>query len=403
MLPSFGSFGKKSAMGLTGSSKRKSFGAGKDRYEDEVRQERRALHSEEDDDDGDSYRRAQSPASFGTNGRTRSHTVTSTSRISLASDTYDVITTSTPPPMRRTHTTPVPATGRMVKALYDFAGAAADELQLRAGDVVEVKKEVSDDWYIGECKGRSGLFPATYCEPYVPTPTTAVPPARTMPPTFGASRPSAPAARSLPPPVQTIPMPRSSFDNYGGITSDSEFDSHGYSDAEHQATASLSRSGEAPATSGPSSYRSPPTVPGPSSMKKAAPPPPPPSRRSQSSSNLLTASSNFLSPPHPAFARRKPTLDSSPEGSPFAGSEEEEEDDEIFGGGGGGTRTPSSTASPPTARPTGSGLAHGLGGMHLGSSGSTSSAADCGVCGCADFTQNVFKPKGSCSTCYHQH
>ncbi len=44
--------------------------------------------------------------------------------------------------------------------------------------------------------------------------------------------------------------------------------------------------------------------------------------------------------------------------------------------------------------------------MHLNQNGQDTevlAAKDCGLCDCRDFTQNVFKPKGTCSTCFHQH
>lgn len=390
MLPSFGSLGKKGGLAsMAGSSsKRKSFGKEKEKYTDESRQ---ALHSDADDDDD--YEAPRSPLSV--TGRTRSQTTLSTSRVSLASDGYGA-----PPPMRRTHTTPVRADSHYVKALYDFAGGAADELSVRAGDIIEVKQEVSADWYIGESSGRSGLFPVAYCEEYVPTPTTArappmpasVPTPRNLPPPAGAPRGNG-AARAMPPMPASHAAPASLMDPYA--TSDSELE-HGFSDAEHDTTAHLTSSGQAPASA---------SRPAPSARKPA--PPPPPSRRSQSSSNLLSTSAgasfgtSFLSPPQPSYARRTP---SSPEGSPFAGSEEDEE--EIFGGGGRARSATVGASSTPASAPTNGAvhsLGNGLGDLHLDQGAGGAPAAQCKDCRCEDFTQNVFKPKGTCSTCFHQH
>lgn len=380
MLPSFGSFGKKSAMANLGggTTKRKSFGANKEkeRYDDDSRQ---ALHSDDEEEE------PRSPISASTTGRNRSQTTLSASRVSLASDGYGA-----PPPMRRTHTTPVRGDGHYVKALYDYAGGAADELTIRAGEIIEVKKEVSADWWIGECSGRSGLFPSAYCEEYVPSPVTAKPAPRAIPPPPGGARN---IARSMPPAPSTL-APSSPGDRWASATSESEAD-HGFSDAEHYATASLTGGGQAP-----SSYKS--GAP-PASSGRKPPPPPPPSRRTQSSSNLLStfANATLLSPPQPAYLRQK-TSHSSNEGSPFTGSEGEDDDEEeIFGG-----RSRSATvgaSSAPSAGP-GGGLASGLGNMHLGRGGGGSGdAPDCGTCGCEDFTQNVFKSPGICSTCFHQH
>lgn len=216
-------------------------------------------------------------------------------------------------PMRRTHTTP--RNTRMVKMLYDFPGNEADGLPLKVGQVVEVQKEVSEDWWIGESEGRSGLFPSAYCEEYVK-------PVR-------LDRPASPG---------------------GYMTSDSEA-SNGYSDTE--LTAPLA------------------------APKKKPAPPPPPGRRSASSNNILT-SGTFSTPRPPTRPRantssRVVQLDSPQEGSPFAGSDEEEQNS----------------------------LSHGLATSYLGQNGGSHEA--CGKCGCGEFTQNVLKAKGMCSTCYHRH
>lgn len=50
------------------------------------------------------------------------------------------------------------------------------------------------------------------------------------------------------------------------------------------------------------------------------------------------------------------------------------------------------------------GMTSGMGGLMLPrQDGGGGTIVDCAECGCADFTQNVFKGKGMCSTCYHQH
>jgi endophilin-A len=388
-MPSFG-LGKKTGLGNISASKRKSFSKDKERYGDDSRQ---ALHSDDEDD----LAPPRSPVS--TTSRNRSDTVLSASRSSLASESYVA-----PPPFRRTHTTPVRSDAQYVKALYDYTGGAADELTIRAGDVIEVKKQISTDWWVGDLGSRSGMFPAAYVEDYAPTPTTAkpaLPPAaRTMPPAPGAVRNG---TRAMPPALSTSvparnPAPPSPEDRWGGMTSESDFDHDHFSDADQYATASLTAEPQVP-----SSYKAP------TNTRKAAPPPPP-SRRSQSSSNLLStsASATFLSPPQPAFARTN-SGNSSHEGSPFAGSEEESDEEEIFGG-----RSRSATiGATPVAVPSShsgngfGGMSSGLGNIRLGrpvgGASATANAPDCGVCGCEDFTQNVFKPKGTCSTCFHQH
>ena len=256
---------------------------------------RQALQSETDDEEEEL--RTPLDLSDTVQTRTRSHSNLSAS----TSDPYRVKT----PPIRRTQTAGNAANERWVKALYDFPGDASDELALRVGQVVQVTKEVSSDWWIGESNGQTGMFPATYVEEHIPTPTTATY-ARPVP-----ARPRASTASRVLPPIAAPAQTRNQYAD----TSDSEH-SH-FSDAEQHTTASLAAGGRAP-----SSYIS--TTP-----KKAAPPPPP-SRRSRSQSNILSSSTSSVSlaPPLPNYARKK---NGSSTGSPFAGSEEDE-DDEIFGG-----------------------------------------------------------------------
>ncbi|KAL7423091.1 hypothetical protein Q5752_002390 [Cryptotrichosporon argae] len=285
------------------------------------------------------------------------------------------------PPMRRSVTTPSFA-ARHVKALYDFVGSASDELSFASGDVIQVTSEVSNEWYIGELHGRSGLFPRAYTEEHAPTPTTATPPnlpRRTLPP------PASNGARRLPPPTANrAPSLIESTDGDGDADSYAAF-----SDDDVRQSVSLATSAQpAPMTSNRARA---------SSIKKPAPPPPP-SRRSASSNNLAGSAGYLVPPPAPGYQRsRSSTLsrhvsvepDSSPDPgagvSPFAGSEDEE-----------------SAAEDTRPAPGVGGMSSGLGQLHLGA-GAGSRVGQCAACGCDDFTQNVFKAKGVCSTCFHQH
>ncbi|KAK4684883.1 hypothetical protein P7C73_g5282, partial [Tremellales sp. Uapishka_1] len=350
MMSSLGSMGKKGGLAAIAATKPKSFGR-KDKDD-----QRQALNSEEDTEDD---LPPPSPrATMAANGRARSQSILTTmSRPSNQSDTFNstVSINQQAPPMRRTHTTPTNATtstARFVKAIYEFNGTAHDELPLRVNQIVEITSEVSTDWFIGRSEGRSGLFPSSYTEEYVPTPTTAVPPKRTLPPLAGGAG----AKRTLPPLNQPFVPASPETDDYLDHEH-SDLDSHGgFSDSEHHATAPL----QAP----------PPVLSRTNTASKKAPPPPPPSRRSRSSSNVSQPQlqTQFLAPPLPSGFRnrsnttsKKPNLETSPEGSPFAGSEDE---------------------------------AH--------ESGAETNGA-CSTCGCEDFTQNVFKSSGTCSTCFRVH
>ncbi|WVQ83084.1 hypothetical protein IAT38_005222 [Cryptococcus sp. DSM 104549] len=398
MLPSFGSLGKKSGLSNV-TPKRKSFG------KEKFGESRAALRSDAEDDDEEDY---PAPVSY-SSGRARSQSQLSSSIASYKSERepYDP-----PPALRRTHTSPANLAARYVKALYEYTGNAGDELNLRVGQVIEVKTEVSEDWWIGESEGKSGLFPRAYTEEYIPSPQTAVPPMparpRNLPPPVGAPGAAHTPGRTLPPPAgahtpgRTMPPPpttshHSSSSNLPPSPNlsipdsddfESEAESHGgFSDADHHFTAAL-----APAAQ-PAPVRS--------AVKKAAPPPPP-SRRAASSNNVLSLASSgagsgnssdaYLSPPQAAYGRARSGTVGTVKGksavaSPFAGSEDDEADEahaaQAVGPGG---------------------LSHGLGGMHIGEqNGGGVKAGRCASCGCEDFTQNVFKAKGTCSTCFHQH
>lgn len=314
MLPSFGSFGRKSGAMATAAgaaAKKKAFGSNKQRngYGDD----RRALAS--DDDDGERFesRSGLYPVqSASTGGRNRSQSTLSASHFSVNADQAD-----RPPPFRRAQTNPLSSV-HYVKALYDFAGGADDELPIQAGEVIEVKKKVDDDWWVGQCGSRTGLFPRAYTEDYVPTPSSAGPglPSRQRsipPPMAGTTNrralpPSLNGAPTLAPPAESA-LPRVSMDTLSDRSDISAFD-----DGDNYALASLAAA----------------AAPSPASQfaRKAAPPPPPMSRRTQSSNNI-----SRLSPPAPPTSRgrastltQRSKLESSPEGSPFAGPEDDEAD-----------------------------------------------------------------------------
>ncbi|KAF5308804.1 hypothetical protein FQR65_LT06037 [Abscondita terminalis] len=50
------------------------------------------------------------------------------------------------------------------KALYTYKRNLDDELCLHPGDVLSVYRKQEDGWWLGECKGSVGIFPATYVE-----------------------------------------------------------------------------------------------------------------------------------------------------------------------------------------------------------------------------------------------
>ncbi|XP_045470377.1 uncharacterized protein LOC123677730 isoform X2 [Harmonia axyridis] len=54
------------------------------------------------------------------------------------------------------------------KALYHYTPNFTDELELNPGDMLSVYRKQEDGWWLGECKGNVGIFPATYVE-VIPT------------------------------------------------------------------------------------------------------------------------------------------------------------------------------------------------------------------------------------------
>lgn len=50
------------------------------------------------------------------------------------------------------------------RAIYAYTPNMHDELQLRPGDILSVYRQQDDGWWLGECNGSVGIFPATYVE-----------------------------------------------------------------------------------------------------------------------------------------------------------------------------------------------------------------------------------------------
>lgn len=49
-------------------------------------------------------------------------------------------------------------------ALYDYQAMADDEISFDPNDIITNIEMVDEGWWIGECHGRYGLFPANYVE-----------------------------------------------------------------------------------------------------------------------------------------------------------------------------------------------------------------------------------------------
>jgi len=51
------------------------------------------------------------------------------------------------------------------KAKYDYEAGHADELSFQEGDILDIKQEGKDGWYIGTIGSKSGLIPGNYIIP----------------------------------------------------------------------------------------------------------------------------------------------------------------------------------------------------------------------------------------------
>jgi len=63
------------------------------------------------------------------------------------------------------------ATVSRVRALFDFEASDPDELNFRKGDIIAVLESVYKDWWKGQLRGQTGIFPLNYVEKLTdPTP-----------------------------------------------------------------------------------------------------------------------------------------------------------------------------------------------------------------------------------------
>jgi hypothetical protein len=56
------------------------------------------------------------------------------------------------------------ARGKSATAIYDYEAAEDNEINFFTGDIITEIDFVSDDWWSGTVKGRTGLFPGNYVQ-----------------------------------------------------------------------------------------------------------------------------------------------------------------------------------------------------------------------------------------------
>ncbi|KAI8992761.1 hypothetical protein BD414DRAFT_284774 [Trametes punicea] len=274
---------------------------------------------------------------------------------------------------------------KQVIALHDFAAASVDELSFKAGDQIEVLSEVIDGWWMGELRGKRGLFPTTYTEvintsssslpqkpPLPQRPSSSL--TRSLSSTNGGSRTGSSlssfedgrhpfggdnlhdgsARQSYEASIQSSHLDESSDDESGSLMHaqpvDDSFSSR-YVAAVPPPAISVRRSTEALSTS----------------PAKKAPPPPPPRRSGLTAS---PASTPPAIPSRPATLRSKSSQSSAASFAAIANTS-------LSVGGGGSEELTHSPFDSPRDEVMNT--------------------------GCSEFKQNPFKPKGYCNNCFQTH
>ncbi|KAG7087381.1 hypothetical protein E1B28_013354 [Marasmius oreades] len=228
---------------------------------------------------------------------------------------------------------------KVVRALYDFSGSS-DELSFKVGDEIVVLSETLEGWWMGETKGRLGLFPVPYTEP-LPT----KPPLPVRPDLVGRS--GGIAATSLSNSSNSLhdsdgyrtsdiedgevygsrPLAHhdSSFIGVGGGLPDSasftesilDDDNDNRSQLLKPSLSHMSRRGTASTSSSTSSSPALPFRHDSSTTPKKAPPPPPPRR---STGNLLPSATPPIPPRRPGAPRSQSSSISLPQSMPASSS-----------------------------------------------------------------------------------
>ncbi|KIO32004.1 hypothetical protein M407DRAFT_67208, partial [Tulasnella calospora MUT 4182] len=102
--------------------------------------------------------------------KTTAPTVTAAPTVTVA----PTVAPSVAPPTAST--SPKPATGEpvvtRVRALHTFEPTELGELAFEKGDIIKVVDRQYKDWWRGQLKGKTGIFPVNYVEP-LPEPTPA--------------------------------------------------------------------------------------------------------------------------------------------------------------------------------------------------------------------------------------
>ncbi|GAA5827009.1 hypothetical protein JCM5353_008884 [Sporobolomyces roseus] len=95
--------------------------------------------------------------------------------LTTSASTSSHYTPSQPPIPKALPSEPTPTSSSnptRVEALFDFTGQTPEELEFKRGDVVKVIECLYQDWWKGELRGRTGIFPRNHVQPLPDLPPT---------------------------------------------------------------------------------------------------------------------------------------------------------------------------------------------------------------------------------------
>ena len=53
---------------------------------------------------------------------------------------------------------------RFLRAIFDYSAMNDDELTLKIGDIVMFLRDDKEGWYMGQLRGKTGVFPSNFVE-----------------------------------------------------------------------------------------------------------------------------------------------------------------------------------------------------------------------------------------------
>lgn len=105
-----------------------------------------------------SFRRELEEDDFWLNSQDDSEEEQSSAPISLMADKISVKEA----PVKIVEKEELTATLMMVKADYNFTAETENELSIKKGDIIKVTKMIDEGWWVGDSKGKKGMFPSNY-------------------------------------------------------------------------------------------------------------------------------------------------------------------------------------------------------------------------------------------------